>query len=249
VSAAMTEQPTLNPSDLRPTFSKKVATLVAQLVNDYGVRYRIQKDGGHILMYNGEQQNGPHKVSASRPEEDTLHWLNRWIDRNVPEYREREVTPATLKALAEAVNTTDTHEVEEPQVESSKWAEHKHGFETDGEVFRCLAKGCGYTRTDPRGLHLHALKHDKSRHRDALQQGTETRALKAEQKKIMVSEALRLLADAHGMVVIPKDEHDSKGLASAQAEVERLTAANEKLRKELDDTKARLDLIKQAMKA
>lgn len=241
MSAAMTEQQaTLSTTDLR-AFPRKVSALICELVNDYGVRYRIQKGGGHIFLYNGDTKNGPHKVSASRPVEDSMHWMDRWIDANVPQYRERPVTDESLKVLAEAVSTTDTHE---PVVRLTEpgWTVHKHGFETNGEAFRCMETGCGYTQPDPRGLHFHAAKHSPEGRKQMSKSASTARdasVLARQQRRTMEVEALRVLANRYGLILVEKGEGDPAALR----------VENEGLRKELDDTKARLALIKEAMKA
>jgi hypothetical protein len=51
---------------------------VAEVIEQHHVRYRMQSGNGHLLLY-ADDGSRPFKVSASRMEERTLRYLNRWV--------------------------------------------------------------------------------------------------------------------------------------------------------------------------
>lgn len=64
-------------------FQRPYRDILLPLCNSGRVRYTIQKDGQHILLYSGKEGESPFKVSASRPPEQGVPYLMRWIDENV----------------------------------------------------------------------------------------------------------------------------------------------------------------------
>lgn len=58
-------------------FPRSVAWLVAELVCNHNVRVRVAAGQGHLFLYSGDSTR-PFKVSASRDEELSLKYLNRW---------------------------------------------------------------------------------------------------------------------------------------------------------------------------
>src|SRR6185503_2765459 len=63
-TARTTEEPRLSGADLGNKWDRRVAKFVCDLVNDFGIRYRIA-DGQHLFQY-GLDDSRPRKVSASR---------------------------------------------------------------------------------------------------------------------------------------------------------------------------------------
>jgi hypothetical protein len=230
----------ISPKDLG-SIPRPVATVVCELVNQHGVKYRMQNNGGHVYLYNGGQGR-PYKISASRPAETTLSFLHKWIEENVPgfgkEPEHKAVTPADVAKLAAVVNT-------EPRPVATKqpdeeWREAKFGFVTNGKIFRCTQPGCEYEREDNKGLHLHAYAHD-GRSSGMSKKAAESRALNEQQKEQLIEAAVSTIAEQFGLVVVPK--------AQGKVSVEKLQRENEALRKEVEDLKARIDLITTALKA
>lgn len=69
---------TLTRRELR-AYPNKVADLILHIVNDCVVRWR-DIDGGHLLLYPPDGVSRPFKVSASRRSEQTLLFLNKFIE-------------------------------------------------------------------------------------------------------------------------------------------------------------------------
>ena len=246
--SAMTSDVHITPRDLGG-IPRPVALVICELVNNHGVTYRLQKsNGGHVFLYNGDQQTRPFKISGSRQSEDTMTYLEKWIKQNVPTYGvepvRQTVTPADVAKLAAVVNTVE-HEDKpaEPKVEAvaeEVWKPHKYGFVTNGQIYRYTYADCLYERDDARGLHLHEQIHTgvKAEYSKA---GGKAAALAYQQRKIMVSEALRALAEHHGMTLLDGD--------TPKVDVEGLIAENARLKQEVEDLKARVALITEALRA
>lgn len=265
MSAMTTSDIRITPRDLG-AIPRPVATVICELVNLHGVTYRIPRGGGHVFLYNGETGTRPFKISGSRPAESTLTFLNKWIAENVPEFgkEDRPVTKDEVAALAERVNTepkplksvppktagNDTNAMGDIAPEP-EWKPFKYGFVTDGEIFKCTYKDCTYTQESSRGLHLHEYRHTQPE-KIVEQSANAGRAagLAAQQRLVMRQEAVRVLAEAHGLKIVGADE------AKMVNQFEKMASENEKLQakvaeqaKEIDDLKARISLIKEAMKA
>lgn len=258
--SAMTQDIHISPKDLG-SIPRKTSSLVCDLVNNYGVRHRLQKGGGHLYLYNGETQTRPYKISASRPEETTLAFLYQWIEENVPEYAQREeVRENDLRLLASGVTTKDTIDADEPEPEPTAEGRTRCytakgddlQFETDGEIYYCLR--CSYTQNHRRGMHLHNARHELSKGEQAerISRSVETRKLRAQQRDQLIEHALAVIVKEHGFTL----GGDEKALQDAEADLERYrkrTASDAKkiadLTAERDDLKAKLSLIKEAMRA
>ena len=251
--SAMTTDVHITPKDLG-TVPRPVALVICELVNNHGVTYRIQKGngGGHVFLYNGDTQTRPFKISGSRQAEDSMGFLEKWIRQNVPAYFEeppkKDITPADVAKLAAVVNTVE-HEpkADKPKIEidldkASEWKPFKFGFETDGATYRCTYDDCGYERDDPRGLHLHEYSHN-GRSSQMSKQAAQSRVLNVQQKETLIEAAVSTIAEQFGLVVLDKNS------AKHAAENERLMAENKKLKQEVEDLKARVALITEALKA
>lgn len=231
----------VTPSDFRG-IPRKVAVILCELVNKHGVRYRIQQGGGHVFLYNGNQQERPYKISGSRPEETTLTYLFEWIEENVPEYGEREVTASDLEVLADALTTEpkedkikspqgDPRDSMEPMLSSDG---KPSGFVTDGEKTYCTQ--CGFERDGVSlvGLHLHRRSHeDPDAVAEMARKAGKVRKLNREQSDIMVEQALAVIARKLGFKVSAKGTDDPE-----KAE----------LKKKVADLEAKLKLINEAMR-
>lgn len=238
---ATTTQERITPKDLGK-IKRKTATIVCDLVNNYGVEYKTS-DGTHVFLYNGKNGTRPYKIAASRPEESTLHFLYRWIDENVPDWKKgTEVSKADLEALAKAVSTTE-HDDEPDDEPDDGWVEYGHGLVTNGEVYKC--KDCDWSRPvseGRRGLHLHhTTAHEKKERAASAKKSGETRAIRNAQRKIMVRQAVIVLAEAQGLH-ISEEKVDTKTIAKLRAQLEKVTT-------ERDEARARLDLIKEGLRA
>jgi len=81
------EETKIDIRDLRK-FDRSVSRMVTDLINTYGIRYRIQSDGVHVLLYplgeyDPSERGARHKVSASRGAVQTLEWLEKWCQKYV----------------------------------------------------------------------------------------------------------------------------------------------------------------------
>lgn len=247
-----TEAPTIDIRDLA-AYPRPVARVIAEAVNKHGVGYRLM-DGGHIRLFNGDRGVTPRKVSAHSKEQVSLRRLLTWLETNVATWPKDEVTPLAVETLAEVINTspkparTRGTPVTATTETTEEWTPVKYGFEQNGDTFRCTT--CGYERTgNNRGLHLHAAKHDDSGSQSENgKKGGEARALRAQQRKVHRQEAVRILAEQNGLKVVEKDV-DLKAVAKSEKEMARLQAQVEKLTTERDELRARLDLMKEALRA
>lgn len=256
----MPSSPSIGAKDLNG-FPRPVAKVIIEAVNQHGVVYR-KLDGTHIRLYCGDRNIVPLKIAGVRPAEHTLRYLLPWLEENIPTWSTRDVTADSIKDLAAVVNTSpevdsspaadtggDSQAAEEEQDTSTQWVDHKYGFETDGTNYRC--KTCGWTREDARGLHLHADKHENP---EAIQKraeaGNAAKNLHHSQRAVMRKEAVRVLAQQNGLVVFDKEDAPSaKEFARLNAEIERLTAEAEKWKNKAGELQARMDLLKEAMRA
>lgn len=235
-------------------FPRPVVKVLTEAINKHQVKHRILSDGVHLRLYCGDRDVVPIKVAASRPAEHTLRYLLPWLEENVESWSRREVTEDTVKDLAEALNTSPKA-APEPVVERKEptpgWESASHGFETNGKKVRCTV--CGFERegTSKQGLHLHSMKHTnpeaiKERARSA----GENRSLRRKQAVTMRREAVRVLAKQNGLIVIEKDQAgDLKEVERLRKEIESLNHKVEVLTEQRDDLRARLDLMKEALRA
>lgn len=76
-------------------FDDRVARMMTDLVNTYGVPFRIQRNGVHVLLYplNNAFDGRPHKVGAARGAEQSMKHLEEWV--------KEAVTPALVASQAE----------------------------------------------------------------------------------------------------------------------------------------------------
>lgn len=183
MSAAQPEvQVSLTQKDMR-AFPRRVRDLVLTLVNEYHIRFRMQ-DGGHMLLYGPNPETGAQKVSASRGEEQSVKWLTKWANENVPNYEQQAVPPKTVarkraasemgtKLVAEAAKKAAaaraeaTAQPERNWLVSAKGRVYKYLYfegETDKSPIRCAfinedGSQCDYVTDNRRGVHLHEGMH------------------------------------------------------------------------------------------
>jgi hypothetical protein len=154
-TATVTEVPGVKPKDLR-AFSRGVSTAIMALVNNRGVKYRIFKDGNHLVLYPPDRDARPCKISAHRSDEGNFRYLNEFVDKYLgpipPDDR-----PAKREELAPllTLNTKPPDPRKSPEDEPGKrtdddgtvWRIHRRAtgepttFETDGERYRCTQCG------------------------------------------------------------------------------------------------------------
>lgn len=251
----MTNEPRITPKDLG-RIPRKVATLICELVNDYGVRYRVPGNSNHVLLYNGDSKSQPFKVSQHRPEEHSLQFIHTWIKDNVPDYGKKPTTPtkavvgeSDIKALAEAINTGPSGAAKVvPTLEKVDTTGRKPvvdgdgknlGYDTDGTLFYC--RQCDYSRPNRQGFHLHTQSHDPERMAKVASAGGQANSLKRQQREVMVASAFDVLADHLGFKVVDKSVDPAEVVALKQQVAD--------LKTERDDLKARLDLMREALRA
>jgi hypothetical protein len=104
MTAATEEKPYLNPRDLK-SWDRKVVRALCEIVNTYGVNYRIDRNQMHLFLYApgsapGDTEITKFKASRSRPPEKTLEYLEQWAVKYV---RPVEVTKAAT-VLAKKLN-------------------------------------------------------------------------------------------------------------------------------------------------
>lgn len=296
---APTTQAAVRPAQLRP-FPAAVRTVLASAINDHGVAYRLL-DGGHIRLYSGDRTVPPIKVSAARSAEDSVRFLERWLELNVPSWGAPDVadlvaenaptilraihdlppdtevdleltidksgsalgleprvsevkivpkpTPASVMAVhssaTRAAEIKDEHVV--PPTGGGTWPAsvgpegRSYGFETDGTTFYCTQ--CDYTQTEARGLHLHHRSHtDPAAAAEAARKAATSRAANREAAELRAAQELARVTAAAAALA----DHFGVGGEHLTAEVEELRAENTRLRQELDDARAKLEMIKEA---
>lgn len=206
-------------------FHKDVRRAIHDLVNTHGVRAR-QPDGNHIFLYSGTRGERPLKVAASRKPEDSVKFIGQWADKHgfVPQPAQEPVSEAPGAAVApeptpepEAPEEADPRHYVVFKGRTSEW------IYADGNGVRCL---CGWTG-ERRGAHLHENKHT------GLNANSQPLAVAARSRNIQrrnIRKALTLLAEPHGFLVV-EDQSD---------EVDRLKA-------QVEELKAKLALVKEAM--
>lgn len=103
-TAAAEDKPYLNPRDLK-SWDRVVVRALCELVNTYGVRYRIDSNNMHVYLYApGEQSDDVGitklKASRSRSANQQLHYIEVWAEKYVRPVKVEEA--ATV--LAEKLN-------------------------------------------------------------------------------------------------------------------------------------------------
>jgi DNA-binding transcriptional regulator YiaG len=167
MTTATVDAPGVKLKDLR-AFPRGVSTAIAALVNNRGVKYRIFKDGNHLVLYPPDRSARPFKVSAHRSEEANLRYLTEFVDKYLgpipPD--DRPAKPEELAKLT-VLNTKPPEQRAAPDAETDagEWRVHHRAtgepttFETNGETWRCTYPGCPWTATSPRLLGAHAGNH------------------------------------------------------------------------------------------
>lgn len=161
-TATMQEAPGVKLKDLR-AFPRGVSTAIAALVNNRGVKYRIFKDGNHLVLYPPDRDARPFKVSAHRSEEANLRYLTEFVDKYLGPVPtdDRPAKPAELAPLL----SLNTKPPEQRAAPDGPWRVHHRAtgepttFETNGKVWRCTHAGCSWTATSPRLIGPHAGNH------------------------------------------------------------------------------------------
>lgn len=166
-TATVPEAPGVKLKDLR-AFPRGVSTAIAALVNNRGVKYRIFKDGNHLVLYPPDRDARPFKVSAHRSEEANLRYLTEFVDKYLgpipPD--DRPAKPDELAPLL-SLNTKPPEQRSAPDAETDDgpWRVHHRAtgepttFETNGTTWRCTAPGCSWTTTNKLALGPHAGNH------------------------------------------------------------------------------------------
>lgn len=167
MTTATVDAPGVKLKDLR-AFPRGVSTAIAALVNNRGIKYRIFKDGNHLVLYPPDRDARPFKVSAHRSEEANLRYLTDFVDKYLG-----PVTPADRPAKPEELapllklNTKPPEQRGAPEAETDagEWRVHhrKTGepttFETNGETWRCTFPGCPWTTQKVGTIGAHAANH------------------------------------------------------------------------------------------
>lgn len=171
MTTAVSEVPGVKLKDLR-AFPRSVSTAIAALVNNRGVKYRIFKDGNHLVLYPPDRDARPFKVSAHRSEEANLRYLTKFVADYLGPVTPDDDRPATPEELAplRILNTKPPEQRGAPDAETDtatdgEWRVHHRAtgepttFETNGETWRCTFPGCPWTTTNVRAIGAHAGNH------------------------------------------------------------------------------------------
>lgn len=75
------------------SFAASVQKLLLELCNEQGIKFRVP-DGNHILLYPPDGSSRPFKISASRPAEDSLTFIQSDFIRKYLEKPAQDPTPA-----------------------------------------------------------------------------------------------------------------------------------------------------------
>lgn len=124
MSAATQEKPYLNPRDLK-AWDVKVVRALCALVNEYGVRYRLDKNQMHIFLFApgaADDTVSKFKASRSRPAEQTLKYVEQWAVKYVRPAKVEEALPK----LAEKFNDPTKKPHERTTKERSEAASAAH---------------------------------------------------------------------------------------------------------------------------
>lgn len=167
-TATVSEVPGVKPKDLR-AFNRTISTAIMALVNNRGIKYRIFKDGNHLVLYPPDRAARPCKISAHRSDEANIRYLEKFVDDYLGPITPEEDRPAKPEELAPllTLNTKPPEQRGAPEAESDsgEWRVHhrKTGepttFETNGETWRCTAPGCPWTTTNVKAIGAHAANH------------------------------------------------------------------------------------------
>ena len=174
-TATIADVPGVKPKDLR-AFSRGVSTAIMALVNNRGVKYRIFKDGNHLVLYPPDRDARPCKISAHRSDEGNFRYLSEFVDKYLGPVPtdERPAKPAELAPLLK-LNTKPPDPRKSPEDgpqdepgtrtddDGTVWRIHRRAtgeptiFETDGTRYRCTK--CGEILTNKRVIGVHAGSH------------------------------------------------------------------------------------------
>lgn len=271
----MTTQTAVSTTELR-AYKARVRDLIAHIVNDFGIKYRII-DGSHLLLYPVDGETRPFKASASRQEAQTLKFLKKFMDDNGLVDELPAPKGAVGDALAKAVEKKQVPPADtDPVVEGPKKRGPKpkpippapddglpvaipDGYERiyskAQHKWTSFARNgdawicllCGHEGDKPPLMGSHmATKH--VRPMDDI--NARRKQLRSRQEGAAKREALAKVTKAEKHVAALAEvfgvHTDTSGL---EAEVARLTEKVTALTAERDDLKAKLALIKEAWKA
>lgn len=93
-------------------WDRDVRQMIMMLVNQFGVKHRIQKDGVHIMLYPPDGSTRPFKAAASRPPKTQMRYLERFAQEHVPA---SIAMASATRNLAAVVNDPIEHPVREEQ--------------------------------------------------------------------------------------------------------------------------------------
>lgn len=261
-----TEEPYLDVRQLRK-FDRRVVQMLKELVNTYGVPYRFTgRDGMHLLLYSLGGTGKTYKVSCSVQPETTLNSLEKWVGKEVTPHlvsRQAEALAAKLndpekrphRPAPAPVASTPTPEPPAPQdpppappepapaptgqppvpfsgegapTGYATWVNKKGEtgpwWKRDG-VDEWLCKDCGFVANEVSAIAGHRRVHNPELF----------------QRKRAANYLLKA-AEEMGITL-------SSDAPKLEREVERLTAQLEKVTRERDECKARLDLIREGLRA
>lgn len=177
-TAALPEAPSIKPKDIR-AFTRPVSTALMALVNNRGVKYRVFKDGNHLVLYPPDRSARPCKISAHRSDEANIKYLSDFVDKYLGPLPsdDRPAKPEELAKLTLLNTSKPPEQRAAPEEESApEWRVHHRDtgepttFETNGTHYRCTAPGCSFKTANRRAIGPHAGTHKsaelaKTKHR------------------------------------------------------------------------------------
>lgn len=246
----------LTPGDLSG-FKKRVKDAALHLANECGVKFRVL-DGGHVRFYPPGPDQPVFKISASRPEEDTVRFIEKFKRVNgIEEQIKVGLTTSVGQALVEAGQALAdvverrpeeaTMEHADPQAEAlpaEEWVRHLTAkgeespyAETNGVIFRCIA--CHHEDPDVKALLGHWMgKH----HRVEPAPRTEETKARISRKR----NTTNLFNNLAALGITPPVDRDSE---KDEARIAKLEADLEAMKQRAETAEARLALILEAAKA
>lgn len=261
VSAQAQRQDRFDRSQMRK-FDRRVTDMVAMLHDQYGVRVRMQ-DGTHALLYPPDGTR-PFRIAEERPAEQQLAYLEKFAAQHVaphvtevkvedlverfndptkkahPKSKDPDSEPVPVEVAEVAVETEATDSIDDPsnlppegwhQYRSDKTGEPLNWWESDdGERWMCQI--CGHVTTEKLGIGGHGRAHSGRAKSSAVRQG----------RSQHVQSLLRKLAIACDVDLNVTSDAQAKKIAKLEERLAAVTA-------ERDEYKARLDLIREGLRA
>lgn len=286
MTAMADEKPYLNPRDLR-AFDRKVVRALCELVNTFGVQYKIS--GNHVFLIaphsTGQEIDERLKVSSSRQPENQVKFIERWAVKYVrpavveeaveklaeqfndptkkphekapqkaatpsvaPTPTPKPTAPRGASSQAQETNMTEPEQVDVDNEAPSGYHQHHDSGRTEKETNwwasdtgkHYICKTCGYNHNGSGFAHQakHNMTDAAKAERVRVSIATADRAVSG--RKQRVRNAIKFLAEEYGIPLAT--DRDATKVQRLERELAAVTAQR-------DDYAARLELMREAMRA